>query len=328
MSLLGVDIGNLTYDDCPEIVPGRTLHIDGDFVAYYCSHDEEEPWESIKESARHQVETLQKKASAEHVCVHLTAGDSDKGGRYGIALQKPYQSNRRASAKPSRLESTRLFLRDVFPSQYWRTQEADDGLSQANWEAIQRGSRELSVIVSQDKDLLMCQGLRMDWNTHRLQDVCGYGQLRLSNGKLTGHGEAMFWAQMLMGDSADTIQGLPKVAPHLADLYKPLQERNGEPVFRDKPINCGPKMAYAILSGVDNSHDAYKIVSGLYKGYDGNYKNYRTGENVPWDKIFMSEAVLLWMRRTENTFDVMNFLSEVSYDGENILKNLDIKEDS
>lgn len=295
----------------PEVVKGRVAHIDGDFICYYSTCHEDEDWETMIRSAMAQIEKLRRMAGAESVCVHLTSKYSDKGKRGEFAIQKEYQGNRKGKPKPKNLERMRLYLAehhaDGYESRYWTNQEADDGMCQAAWAAVQTGKPQLAVIVSPDKDLRQCQGWHMDWNTGEMQEVSGYGYIELdrskSAAKLVGCGTAFFWAQMLMGDPADNIQGLPKLTAEFLSVLK------DQDVTKDK--SCGPVAAYEVLKDCKSDEEACELVTMAYKAYGKKhgFKDYEDEASfVPWRAAMFSEALLLWMRRTPSEEDVFKWV--------------------
>lgn len=180
-------------------------------------------------------------------------------------------------------------------------------MSIAQYTAIAQGQKELSVIATKDKDLCMVPGLQLNWDTGEITDTDDpFGWIILQEmdnksktKKLRGRGWKYFWAQMLTGDTADNIQGLPKVCD-------PEYLTNGKP----KP--CGPVMAYDILSTVTCNKRAFRIVRDLYKSYGETigFQNYRDGSPVPYGNVFKSEAQLLWMRRKNEHIDVLNWMKE------------------
>lgn len=309
LNKLGLGSADLDHEceQFPVVVPGRVAHIDGDFICYHATCHEDESWETQVRTAAAEVERLRRMAGAESACLHLTSKFSDKGKRAEFALQRPYQGNRKDKPKPKNLERMRLHLAEGrdYEAMYWTDQEADDGMCQAAWQAVQAGKPQLAVIVSPDKDLRQCVGWHMDWNTGELHEVSGYGYLHLDRTgktpKLKGYGPAFFWAQMLMGDTADNIQGLPKVT---ADCLNILLDMD-----TNKDKACGPVLAYELLKDCESFHDGAERVSTLYRAYGvkHGFVDYRDGESVDWREVFISEGVLLWMRRTKDTTDVLNW---------------------
>lgn len=321
-TVFGVELTGLEHNLYPEEVPGRVLHIDGDFIAYHCSYNNEEAYESMISSADTQIEELRLSAGAEGVVVHLTGKNSSKGGRYAIAIQKPYQFSRSLQKKPVHLEDVRLYLKSKYQSQYWLNQEADDGLAQANWNAIQKGEHQLSVIVSKDKDLRQVLGLQMDWDTKQIHCVNGYGGIELQNSKLVGYGPAFFFAQMLMGDRADDIQGLASIHRDWANKVMPtkavqmakiiIENPDSSPhdvikakaIMNSRPhLTCGDVSAFRLLSTCKSSAEALELILELYLAC-GDREHHHDGRTCSWHDVVHSEAQLLWMRRTPSINDV------------------------
>ncbi len=337
-NLFGLDIDTLTghaleEPDYPDVTPGRVLHIDGDFLAYQVAADDSKSIDTMMHNHDVSVETLRLLAGAEKTVCHLTASHGDKGKRYDLAVQREYQVSRKGKSKPKNLHTIKSWMERARGAINHANQEADDGLCQANWNAIQAGTPDLSVLVSKDKDLQMCQGVHLDWDTGELETVEGFGYIELDRSKSTpkiiGKGNAFFWAQMLTGDGADSIQGLPSLQGSVLNVFKPLKGRD----VPDDPLNalskllwpketlskvkrktgkCGPVIAYEILQHLRDDKVAFKIVKGLYEQHGANegFVHWKTGEEVPWQKVFVSEAQLLWMRRNQCENDVLQYFKE------------------
>lgn len=338
--LFGLDANELESHeletpDYPKTVPGRVLHIDGDFLAYQVAADDEKPIADMMHNHDVAVETLRLLAGAEMVVSHLTASHGDKGGRYDQAIQKEYQANRKGKVKPKYLWAIKSWMEQARGAISHESQEADDGLCQANWNAVQDGRPDLSVLVSRDKDLQMCAGYHLDWEYGQLEFVEGFGYVDLdrskSSPKIVGKGHKYFWAQMLTGDTADDIQGLPKLSGTTLNAIKPTkavdtalntlrssvsspeQKKRAQKVLDDrKPGACGPVIAAELLKRLNNNRQAFALIKGLYEkhGQTEGFKHWKTGEDVPWQKVFLSEAQLLWMRRKPDPNDVIHFFRE------------------
>ena len=141
-----------------------------------------------------------------------------------------------------------------------------------------------SVIYTQDKDMRMLPGIHLDWVSHTVHtvghelSVCrdDYRMLNVrvhdsvSSGKQ--YGPKWFWLQMLHGDQADNIPGLPKV------------------VIDGKAKLVGPATAEKLLVG---DAPVYSIVAAHYESFYGKR----------WLVEMMEQAVLLWMRRVPEKWD-------------------------
>lgn len=331
--MFGLDSDGLTKHaldepDYPDLVPGRVLHIDGDFLAYQVAADDSKSIHTMMHNHDVAVETLRLLAGAESTVSHITASHGDKGKRYELAIQKEYQGNRKNKQKPKHLHTIKSWMERKRGAISHVNQEADDGLSQANWQAIQAGTPDLSVLVSKDKDLQICQGWHLDWDTGDLEFIDGYGYIELdrskSSPKIVGKGNAFFWAQMLTGDTADNIQGLPKLSSKDAVVYKPsaaVKKAKGKKKLADrikmqKPVACGPVLVYDILKDINCSADAFVLVKQLYEntGKQLGFKHWDTDKTVKWNKVFLSEAQLLWMRRDPHENDVIRYFKECMND--------------
>lgn len=308
----GVDTSKLkhtepqTFSILPT-VKGRTIHIDADFLAYQVSYDDEKTVSEMKSNCDAAVEKMRLMSGSEHVQLHLTPKGSDKGGRYDLALLKEYQANRKDKPKPKFLHVMREWMHKERAAVLHMNCEADDGMSMAQYAAIANGTPELSIIATKDKDLCMVPGLQLNWDTGEItntDDPYGYIILhemdnKTKTKKIKGRGWKYFWAQMLTGDGADNIQGLPKVC----DLaYCPTGKFKA----------CGPVLAYDILSTITDNKKAFQVVRDLYKEYGERigFVNYRDGSEVSYGKAFQSEAQLLWMRRENSPNDALAWMKE------------------
>lgn len=305
MIVNGIDLSQLeaqTSSD-PATVPGRVVQIDGDFAAYMVAFDKDRSIDDMKKILDMILERLRVKAGAESMVIHLTPKESTKGNRYEQAMLREYQAIRAGKVKPRYLHIIRAYMADHYNGIQHVNCEADDGMSMAQYKAVAKGERHLSIIATKDKDLAMVPGLALDWSTGEITDTKDdYGYIELvakSTKKIKGRGWKLFWAQMLTGDTADNISGLPLVT----DLkYLPRG--------KDKP--CGPVLAYEILSPLQTNKEAFIAVRDLYKSYSDKhgFKNWRTGEPITAGEAFLSEAKLLWMRRNDNDDDVVEWMKE------------------
>jgi len=337
-NLFGLDTSNLEQQlddpDYPDVVPGRVLNVDGDFLAYQVSADDEKSLKDMMHNHDVAVETLRLLAGAESTVLHLTASEGDKGERYDIAVQREYQGNRKDKAKPKHLYTIKGWMEQKHGAINHVGQEADDGMCQANYKAVQEGNKDLAVLVSMDKDLQMCPGWHLDWQEGTMEYVEGYGYVNLdrskSSPKIVGKGTSFFWSQMLTGDTADHIQGIPKVSGTLLNKVKPTkavekalndlangtpkQAERAEKVLNERKAGaCGPVVAAELMKLVKNDKQAFDLIKTVYRDYGKSvgFKHWATGEDVDWQKVLVSEAQLLWMRRVPDRKDVLNFFKEI-----------------
>lgn len=263
-------------------VPGLTVHIDGDYLAYYASgNDDCEPG-SARMNAMSLVEKFMGLAGATSAVVHNTASGCHKGERYLAATVKPYQGQRDGNRKPKNYPYMRELLLnytgDLFRTKTWTTREADDGFGACAYFASGNPAQAgYAALATADKDMRMLPGLHVDWTKLCLTTVKpGEYEVIGPNEKI--YGLKWFWLQMLMGDSADNCPGLEK--------YK---VENADGSFKNfKPV--GEKTALKLLEGIDNGDDAYRRVRSLYRGgYYGQAPEFA-------DDRFCEQAALMWMR--------------------------------
>lgn len=251
----------------PPKVPGRTLLVDGDMVSYSNAGNDDTPPGNARLSAIARIENLRDMSGCEKVVVHLTDNASTKGDRYIIATVKPYQDHRKSGRKPKNWAYLRDWMQsycgDLFTVKTWGTREADDGIA---YHATVLGV-DKAVIATADKDMRMIPAWHIDWSTYQLTRLDNEFRVWGDNGKLYGH--AWFWQQVLQGDAADNIPGLPKY------------------MDGGKPKLIGEKTAEKFLSQVNCDLDASGVVAALYASY---YPD-------DWADRLAEQMALLWMRR-------------------------------
>lgn len=195
--------------------------------------------------------------------------------RFKIAVSVPYKSTR--SAKPYHYYNLLAYIYHAYnPIIAWGM-EADDMLCIYQ----QRFLKEQSTIIcTRDKDLRMMEGWHYGWECHnqpawgpakveRLGDIHPkFSMVKNAKGEyvermteVKGTGLKFFYAQLIMGDSVDTIPGLPR---------------------------GGPAMAYKALSECETELELYRAVKALYEA---------KGKTLDY---FMEQAQLLWMVREVN----------------------------
>lgn len=285
---------------------GRVLQDDADFHCYECCDLDETANENFQRLKKH-IDYKRQMAGAEFVNVHITLGL--KGGREQMASVQPYQEKRDNHRDP-KIKERVAELRNMLANYKTPTtkpvvnlfQEADDSLAQFQLKQIKEHGVLSSVILSGDKDLWMVEGLHCDPKTGRMYRVAGYGKTEYREvgnvePKLVGEGTSWFWHQMLIGDKADRIPGLPMISGRLAERYLP----NKKPNPKRKALSCGEARAVAILNGVTTEVEAARRVLEAYTDHYG----------VEAHEMLLEQAFLLWMRRTPKILDVCTYLAEV-----------------
>lgn len=283
MIVQGVDISALP-DQFQSAVPGRTLIIDGDGPCYVAAATVKRLDTALR---NFQQEILKRMflAGASDCRIHLTARDSDKHGRFRVKAGKPYQGNRKSKAKPPLLEPLRELVAD---NSTWlddysvllhRELEADDGMIQDSYLLGENG-----VICSEDKDLRMTPYPYYEIDRGQVQPSQPVGWVSIKHTpsgtpKLTGQGPLFFWAQMLMGDTADNVQGVARYNGKL----------------------CGAVCAFDVLKDVTCINDAANIVLDAYREINQNA---------------VAEGWLLWLTRWHKD-NVIQYMRELNLTGAN-----------
>lgn len=263
-----IDSAQPIVAEVPPVVPGRVLHMDGDLLCYTCGGNEDTTVGYSRTNALSRITKAREMAGAERTVLHLTMADSTKADRRLIASVKPYQGQRDSSRRPKNWGYLREFFegyRDNDPQlavQRWSTREADDGLAFAAMYGTTVAHNEIAL-CSGDKDLRMVTGCtHVDWNTYETVYVPPGAFHVEFNGKVYGH--KWFWLQMLQGDTADNIPGLPRL--------------DGKPV--------GPVRAEKLLHPATNNAEAFSEVCDCYM---------LEYQDEAADR-FVEQAALLWMR--------------------------------
>ena len=273
----------------PPIIPGRKVHIDGDYLCYYAAGNDDVDPGMARMNAASYIEHARIWAGAEKAVLHLTASGCHKGERYLVATTKPYQGQRSGERRPKNWRYLRDWAcgydGDQFIKKVWASREADDGIAAcAHW-AAERGA--LDAICTADKDMQMLPGIHLDWKDNSLYTIVGPEDWEVigHNGKV--YGEKWFWLQMLHGDTADNIPGLEFV-------FAPVVP--GKPERMNK---VGPATAAKLLADCEN--DPQAIRNRVQELYIRSYRGTGDGEDR-----FAEQAALLWLRR-DNLASVRNF---------------------
>lgn len=187
----------------PDVVPGRILHVDGDYLVYWSAIGDSDKVGLCRTILLNKVESMRSMSGAERVIVHLTDRHGHKGWRRVISTIQPYQDQRAGSKKPTNWEATRTWLEQyigpAFVVKTWFDREADDAMAYAS----AKNGWEHTVIATKDKDMRMIPGIHVVWDTYELVTVTG-DTFGLEFAGLI-YGPKWFWIQMLLGDSADHI---------------------------------------------------------------------------------------------------------------------------
>lgn len=267
----GVDLAALPAQFDPPIPGSRTLILDGDGPCYRAVTTAKTLPTAMRRFTQLVLET-QFLTNCSDVRIHLTAKGSKKADRKLYPTFWPYQEKRGGSPKPPLLEPLRHAVADAIerqtgelPNEWWcelhNYWEADDGIIM---DSVRMGDD--SVVWSEDKDMRLAPGPYFELKTGMtdfIDNRYGWiGEAFTEAGKLKviGHGTKFFWAQMLMGDSADRVRG--------------LERYNGKTIAE--------RGALDVLMPIKDESEAANLVLTAYA---------RHGQNP------LAEAEMMWLRR-------------------------------
>lgn len=185
--------------------------------------------------------------------------------RHEVATIVPYKGNRK-QPRPYHYNNIRNYLQFAYQAEVVDGMEADDMLAIRQQEEGQN-----SCIVSRDKDLRTVEGWHYSYPVggqieKPLEYIEHLGYIRLNKkGKLSGGGMRFFFAQCLMGDRADNIIGIPRLADIKA--FNILKECKDESELYEKTLEA--------------------------------YQNHYDDEEAAY-AAFKENATLLWMSRDLN----------------------------
>lgn len=260
------------------VVRSRSLLVDGDGLAYYCAGKDDSDAGLARAALRDKVSSAARVVGAERVIVLLTASGSHKGHRYAIARVKPYQGQRVNSRRPSNWRALRDYMESPeFPFEVESTAvaEADDLFGY-----YAHRQPEDVVIYTQDKDMRMLPGKHLDWVSHRVYTAAPNTDYVFNE---LPYGPKWFWLQMLHGDGADHIPGLPKAT----------MKYGGGPIDSGQALNPVGSVGAGRLLAAHADLPYSTTVAMAYRSYYGER----------WLVEMMEQACLLWMRRDPEAWD-------------------------
>lgn len=187
--------------------------------------------------------------------------------REEIAIQKGYKAQRKAE-KPFHFNNLTSYMLAAYNTKVADGVEADDLIVMEQFSRLDKAD---TIICTRDKDLRMCPGWHYGWECGKQPsygpewiDEIGYIKHNVAKKKIEGGGLKFFFAQVLMGDSADNIPGLK---------------------------GAGPVKVMSVLDHLNTECEMYQTVKELYKeAYPDNYM-----------QMLVEQMDLLWMIREPNT---------------------------
>jgi len=157
-----------------------------------------EPDTYCRFTVKRMLEGILKASGATSYQVHLTRG---KCFRFGVYPE--YKHSRMDTPKPYHLPTVEDYLIKHWGAVVHHEIEADDAVAIEQCNAAKRGTP--SIICTIDKDLDMVPGWRYSWSKGEVWYIT------------EEEGLNSFWKQMLTGDSADDIPGVPRVGDVTAE---------------------------------------------------------------------------------------------------------------
>ena len=158
--------------------------------------------------------------------------------RYAAAKTQPYKGNRKHGDKPIIFPAIKEYLKQKWRFTFVPELEADDLVSVYH-------DPLKTVICSPDKDVLY-QNKGIHYNYGKAETI------------IVDDIEAntFLWKQMLMGDSTDGIQGIPKVGPKTADTWlEPLLPNEMPEFVLNKYIE-----KFGIHEGISKFAETFKLI--------------------------------------------------------------------
>lgn len=177
------------------------------------------------------VSYLQEHFDVDEVVLYLSSDDKSNF-RYEVAVTQPYKGNRVNMKKPIHYTDIKEYMVRKFKAVVVTGIEADDAMG---IEACR--DPDNTIIVSLDKDMRMIPCWHWETTDKEPYFVEDPGYLKMEETpsgtkKLFGTGMAWFYAQMLMGDSADHIPGVGGVGP--VGAHKLLKQCETEEDYETK----------------------------------------------------------------------------------------------
>jgi len=222
------------------------------------------PWEYVQEMLEMRLERIMQGSGATTSTLFLTEG---RTFRYDIATVKPYKGSR-VDHKPWHYQNLTVYMRDVLGATIVTHIEADDAMAIWQTERLSVATSEDTIICTRDKDLKQVPGWHYQWEMGaqgewgpELVTKEGDGlTLNKKRNSVVGTGLPFFYAQVLQGDKADNIPGLP---------------------------GCGAVATWNALNRFDDPSEMLGIVRYMYADHYGE----------EWEERLTEQGQLCWMTR-------------------------------
>lgn len=214
----------------------KTALIDGDILVYaagFAGSRGEEPQllEHVLSNARRIIDKILRETEVHDYKIFLTGEKS-----FRKEISNTYKANRDESHKPQFFQELKDYLINHHDAEVTTSGiEADDAMGLA--------SNEETVICTLDKDLDTVPGWHYNWRRDHYYHMT------------SDEADMFFWEQMLMGDAADNIKGVPGI---------------------------GPVRATKLLHGVEKEHRPCIVGLQYAMAFDDPETEYTTNANLLW----------------------------------------------
>lgn len=169
--------------------------------------ESEPPWEICERMCHERIDWIVQESGASGPPLLFFTGS--KNFRNYVAVTYPYKAER--NVKPFHYKNVRAYLKSAYSWKEYDGLEADDLIG-----IYMTQSPGTYICCTRDKDLRAIPGWHYGWEVGKqpafgpeLVDEIGRLELSSNRKKVIGTGAKFFHYQMLLGDSTDTIEGLP-----------------------------------------------------------------------------------------------------------------------
>ena len=205
-----------------------------------------EPVSHVYSNIRSLLGQIEKRTGEACPIIYLTGK-----GNFRRNITKTYKANRDPTMRPHYEEDARQFLKTRHNAYTVPGIEADD--------AIGLEMDDTAICVSLDKDLDMLPGQHYNWVQDRLYAVT------------PSEAHTHFYTQMLMGDRADNVAGIPGLGPKkaarlLANLSEQEQEKTVKALYKKAGLDY--TMNYYLLRILQTPDDLHRALHYAANGTD------------------------------------------------------------
>lgn len=205
-----------------------------------------EPVSHVHSNIRSLLGQIEKRTGEACPIIYLTGQ-----GNFRRNITKTYKANRDPTMRPHYEEAARQYLKTYHQAYIVPGIEADD--------AIGLEMDDTAICVSLDKDLDMLPGQHYNWVQDRLYTITPH------------EAHTHFYAQMLTGDRADNVFGIPGIGPQtaarlLAGLSELEQEKTVKELYKQAGLDYTRN--YYLLRILQTPDDLHRALAYAAYGTD------------------------------------------------------------